>query len=202
MSHIIYLFQSPAGSWHVPSILMVTSWLVSFVVTGAFMYATLKVNRDDRIAAYQKEQQSAVEVKKAHDRIEELEEAKRPRIISKEQKDKFINLTKNGPFGPVVLATYSALPSKEQENFTMQLRHMLDEAGFGISKGDIVNGFNTEVESEKHLVFVSKSNAPPNYYSNLGSALYEIGLISPDIPVAVNNPNAKEGLLYLFIPEK
>jgi hypothetical protein len=36
----------------------------------------------------------------------------------------------------------------------------------------------------------------------LAGALYEMELASPENPVAVNNPNAKEGLLYLFIPEK
>lgn len=81
MSQLISLFQTPTGSWHLPSILMVASWLVSFLVTGGFMYANLKVNRDDRIAAYKKEQKSVVEAKKAHDRILELEDAQRPRAI-------------------------------------------------------------------------------------------------------------------------
>lgn len=52
----------------------------------------------------------------------------------------------------------------------MQLRNLLDAAGFGTGGNDITNGF-------------------------------KLGLVSPDVPIAVNNPNAKPDMLYLFIPE-
>lgn len=135
-------------------------------------------------------------------RIEELEQRQRPRTISLEQKAAFVEATKAGPFGPVVLVTRTALPNKEQEDFTMQLRKMLDEAGFGNEGSDIVNGFSTGADPKQFLGFVLRGNTQPLYFSNLAGGLHKIGLISPDVPVAVNNPNAKNGVLYLFIPEK
>lgn len=198
MRSLISLFQTAAGAWHIPSILMMAAWLA----TGGFMFANLKVNRDDRFRAYEKEQRNAVEASQARSKIEELEQQQRPRTISPEQKSAFVEATRAGPFGPVVLATRIALPNKEQEDFTMQLRKMLDEAGFGNAQFDIVNGFTTGVDPKQFLSFVSRGDSPPPYFSNLASGLYKIGLISPDVPIAVNNPNAKEGVLYLFIPEK
>ena len=84
----------------------------------------------------------------------------------------------------------------------MQLRKMLDEAGFGNKGSDIVNGFSMGADPKQFLGFVSRGNTRPLYFSNLAGGLYKMGLISPDVPVAVNNPNAKDGVLYLFIPEK
>lgn len=202
MRSFVSLFQTGMGAWHIPSILMMSSWLLGSVLTGAFMFANLKVNRDDRIRAYQKEQQSLTDATQAHARIEELEKKQRPRTVTPEMKAIFIDATKAGPFGPVVLTTRTALPNKEQEDFTMQLRKMLDEAGFGNSGSDIVNGFSTGVDPKEFLSFVSHGSSPPPYFSNLASGLFKIGLISPDVPVAVNNPRAKEGVLYVFIPEK
>jgi len=40
---------------------MVVSWLLSSIVTGFFIFANLKVNRDDRIESHKKEQQSITE---------------------------------------------------------------------------------------------------------------------------------------------
>jgi hypothetical protein len=202
MNSLVSLFQTAAGTWHVPSILLVSSWLLATAVTGGFMFANLRVNRDERLRAHQKELQNIVEANQARSRIEDLEQRLRPRTISLEQKLKFIEATKAGPFGPVVLATRIALPHKEQEDFTLQLRRLLDEAGFGNAEFDIVNGFSTGADPKQFLSFVSHGDSPPPYFSNLASGLHKIGLVSPDIPVAVNNPGAKEGVLYLFIPEK
>lgn len=203
MRALVSLFQTATGAWHFPSILAVAGWLVGSAVTGGFIFANLKVNRDDRIRAHQKEQQSIAEANQARAQIAELERQQRHRVITPEQKALFIEATKAGPFGPVVLATHAALPTKEQENFTMQLRRMLDEAGFGnAGQSDIVNGFTTGAASKQFLSFVSRGDAPPPYFANLASGLYKIGLISPDVPVAINNPRATEGVLYLFIPEK
>ena len=202
MNYFVSLFQTASGAWHILSILKVSSWLLGFLVTGIFLFANLKVNRDDRLEAYQKEQQRNVEATEARAKIEELEEKQRPRTISAEQKKVFMETTKEGPFGPVVLATRSPLPNKEQENFTMQLRYMLDEAGFGVNGSNIVNGFSTGVEFDKYLGFVSNNDTPPPYFSNVAGGLYKIGLISPGDPIAVNNKSAKEGLLYVLIPEK
>lgn len=196
------LFQTADGAWHLPSILMVAAWIVSMVVTGVFMYANLKVNRDDRLEASQKEQVSAAEARAAQTRIADLEAAQRPRSISAEQRRIFLESTKAGPFGPVYLATRTAFPNKEQEDFTMQLRGMLDEAGFGTGGDNIVNGFSTGVDPGKFLLFVSHGDTPPPYFSNVASALFKLGLISQDIPIAVNNRQAKPDMLYLFIPEK
>ncbi len=199
---LISLFQTAAGAWHVPSILLVSSWLATAVVSGIFVFANLRANRDDRIRAFENEQQSSSELRAAQSKITELEAKQRPRAISPAQRATFIEATKAGPKGPVYLATRTALPNKEQENFTMQLRQLLDEAGFATGGSNIVNGFSTGIDSGEFLLFVSRSDTPPPYFSNLASALYKLGLVSPDVPIAVNNPNAKEGMLYLFIPEK
>jgi hypothetical protein len=202
MRWFLSLFQTAMGAWHLPSILAVAGWVVGSAVTGGFIFANLKVNRDDRARAFEKEQQSIAEANQARAKIEELEQKQRPRTISSEQKALFIEATKAGPFGPVVLATRTAMPNKEQEDFTMQLRKMLDEAGFGNAAFDIVNGFSTGVDPKQFLSFVSNGDIAPPYFSNLASGLYKIGLVSPDVPVAVANPNAKPGVLYVFIPEK
>jgi hypothetical protein len=196
------LFQTATGTWHLPSILLVGSWMAATLVTGGFMFANLKVNRDDRIRAFEREQQSVVEAKAAQGRIAELEEKQRPRTISADQRRIFIEATKGGPFGPVYLATRTAMPNKEQENFTMQLRGMLDEAGFGTGGSNIVNGFGTGIDPGPFLMFVSRADSPPPYFSNVASALFSLGLVSREVPIAVNNPSAKAGMLYLFIPEK
>lgn len=135
-------------------------------------------------------------------RANALEQAQRPRSISPAQKAQFIEATKGGPFGPVILATRTAFPGNEQEDFTMQLRRMLDEAGFGNKGFDIVNGFSAGIDPGSFLLVISHGNEAPEYFSNLASGLYKIALLSPDVPVAINNPKAKPGLLYLFIPEK
>jgi hypothetical protein len=199
---VLSLFQTAAGGWHIPSILLVAAWLAGTLVTGGFMFANLKVNRDDRVRSFEEELRSAAEASAAQARINELEEAQRPRTISAEQRQLFIESTKAGPFGPVYLLTRTAFPNKEQEDFTMQLRRMLDAAGFGTGGNDITNGFNTGVDPGKFLLFVSHSDTPPPYFTNVASALHKLGLISPDVPIAVKNPNAKPGMLYLFIPEK
>jgi hypothetical protein len=202
MRGVLSLFQTAAGAWHLPSILAVAGWLAGSGVTGAFIFANLKVNRDDRVRAYHKEQQSITDASQAKARIEELEQKQRPRAVTPEQRAAFIEATKGGPFGPVVLATRTALPNKEQEDFTMGLRKMLDSAGFGNKEFDIINGFSTGVDPKQFLSFVSNGDVPPSYFSNVAGGLHKIGLVSPDAPVAIKNPNAKPGVLYVFIPEK
>lgn len=199
---MISLFQTAAGAWHVPSILLVSSWLVTAIVSGIFVFANLKANRDDRMRAFEKEQQNLANLRTAQSKITEMETKQRPRAISSTQRKAFIEATKNGPKGPIYLATRTAFPNKEQEDFTMQLRRMLDEAGFGTGGSNIVNGFSTGVDPGQFLLFVYRTDSPPPYFSNVASALFGLGFISKDVPIAVNNPNAKEGMLYIFIPEK
>lgn len=199
---MLSVFQTAAGGLHIPSILLVAGWLAGTLVTGGFMLANLKVNRDDRIRTFEREQRSAADATTAQARIAELEERLHPRTISPEQRQLFIESTKAGPFGPVYLVTRTAFPSKEQEDFTMQLRELLNAAGFGTGGNDITNGFASGVDPGKFLLFVSRGNVPPPYFSNVASALFKLGLVSPDVPIAVNNPNAKPDMLYLFIPEK
>lgn len=202
MRNVISLFQTATGAWHLPSIFVVASWALGSLVTGVFIFANLKVSRDERINAFEREQESIEAAEQAQSRIKELEAQQAPRRITETQKAAFVEATQDGPFGPVVLVTRTAHPNKEQEDFTMQLRQMLDEAGFGVEGSDIINGFSTGIDPGSYLLFVSRTESPPEYFSNLAGALYELELVSPENPVAVNNPNAKEGFLYLFIPEK
>lgn len=196
------LFQTATGAWHLPSILMVLSWLLGSALTGAFIFANLKVNRDERIDAFDKDQQSIIKAQEAQSKIAELEGQLEPRTITEDQRLAFVEATSAGPFGPVVLATRTAIPNKEQEDYTMYLRQMLDEAGFGRDESDIVNGFGTSIDPGEYLLFVTRGETPPPYFSNLASALYEIGFVSLENPIAINNPSAEEGALYLFVPEK
>ena len=52
---------------------MVASWLVGTLVTGGFIFANLRVNRDDRIAAYQGQQRADATLAEAHRKIEALQ---------------------------------------------------------------------------------------------------------------------------------
>ena len=69
---MISLFQTASGAWHIPSILMASSWLLGTIVTAAFMLANLRVNRDDRLKAFSKERDAA-------SKILELEAMARPK---------------------------------------------------------------------------------------------------------------------------
>ena len=80
---MISLFQTPTGSWHIPSILMAASWLIGTLVAGGFMLANLRVNRDDRIAAFHAQQQAAKKIAK-------LEEATKSKSLSERLVD-FVN---------------------------------------------------------------------------------------------------------------
>ncbi len=80
---MVSIFQTASGSWHVLSILQAASWLIGAIVTGGFMFANLRVNRDDRIKAFEKDQQSQI-------KIAQLEEVTRTKPL-KERVVLFLN---------------------------------------------------------------------------------------------------------------
>ena len=55
---MISLFQTANGLWHIPSILMASSWLIGTIVAGGFMFANLRVNRNDRLNAQHEQSQA------------------------------------------------------------------------------------------------------------------------------------------------
>ena len=59
LKRMISLFQTASGAWHFPSILMVASYVIGTLVTGGFICANLRVNRADRIRAFEKELEDA-----------------------------------------------------------------------------------------------------------------------------------------------
>jgi hypothetical protein len=80
---MISLFQTATGSWHLPSILMASSWVLGTALTGFFMFANLRVNRNDRISAFEKEQKSIAAAGEARAKIAELEEKTKPVPLKK-----------------------------------------------------------------------------------------------------------------------
>ena len=82
---MISIFQTSSGAWHIPSILMASSWAVGTILTGIFMFANLRVNRNDRMRAFEKEQQSISEAREARTKITALELMTKSRRLSAEQ---------------------------------------------------------------------------------------------------------------------
>ncbi len=70
------LFQTPTGAPHVSSILMISGWFLSSLVAFLLILANLRVNRDERNNAFQKEQQSL-------SKITELEKKTMPLPLKK-----------------------------------------------------------------------------------------------------------------------
>lgn len=77
----VSLFQTASGSWHLSSIFMASGWLLSSIITGFFIFANLKINRDERIKAYQKEQQNIIDLKDANTKLLNLEQKMKQKPI-------------------------------------------------------------------------------------------------------------------------
>ena len=58
----VSLFQTASGSWHLPSILMASSFLIGSIVTGAFIFSQLVANRTERLKSFEKEKESQAKI--------------------------------------------------------------------------------------------------------------------------------------------
>ena len=118
------LFQTATGSWHIPSILMAASWLIGTLVAGGFMLANLRVNRDDRLAAFQAQQQATI-------KITQLEKVTKPRRLTSEQKETIVGRLKDVQQKQRVFIAASVLDA-EAIAFGEDIESVLIAAGFEV----------------------------------------------------------------------
>jgi hypothetical protein len=139
------LFQTAAGTWHIPSVILAISWLVTGVLTAASLY----VNRGERVRAQQKDEILAGEVREARQKsaaaekraidaearqereIERLKEyTKRP--FSEEEWNVFLDALKKNDGRPhIKFAVREGDPTSL--DVLRELTRALDEAGYPYS---------------------------------------------------------------------
>lgn len=95
-------FQTSTGSWHLPSILALVGWLA----TSATLFATLKVNADER-------------------------ERNGPWKLSSAQVQQFSAALNGAPRGHLAIE-YIALDATRSQPFADKLREMLGSAGYNV----------------------------------------------------------------------
>lgn len=136
----------------------------------------------------------------------ELESKLQPRMITQEQREKFIDSLKSSPKGPIRIQYGN--PNNETWIFIFQLRGMLDEAGFGV--GDSTALMPNPTGSVNHsyitgiaILAYSMETSPP-YLSNIEQAFKEIGITTYAIATKDGNYNLKPnpGEIVIFVTEK
>jgi len=215
---MISLFQTAAGSWHIPSILTVAGWLIGSLVTGIFIFANLRVNRDDRFLSHEKEQQSIA-------KISNLEDRAKDRTISDVQSNLFILLTKDLPKAPIKV--FVGVEDNETDRYAQKIRLMLCASGYGtddiirmpggliLDRPEALGLFSSNSVAffvygdPKHGVFIYSGDfgyATDNeaVYSiqkleRARRALAKIGLIGDYVP---DNTFMKPGDIGIFVPLK
>lgn len=146
---------------------MAASWLIGTLVAGGFMLANLRVNRDDRIAAFHAQEQASIKIAK-------LEERQTPRTISESQRARFVELLKTAPKGKLaVLSFISADPGTIL--FANQVRDMIVAAGFdsGIMVGMSMGGGPIPVGAV--IAVRAETNQPP-FAGAVQRAFADIGI--------------------------
>lgn len=104
---MLNLFQTVSGAWHIPSLLTVAGWVVS----GILIFIGLRVNRDDRVKAFLKEQES-------HGKIIELEARTRPKPLDQRLREFLAGTI--GNFDPRILDGLANSP----HNFVLVLAEL------------------------------------------------------------------------------
>lgn len=182
---MVSYFQTAAGAWHWPSIILATSWLA----TGLFMAANLYVNRNDRLASAERERQNAQTLKSAKEEltgarqdaaearslVTQWEERDRPRKISSEQSARFVEFLSDSPRGKIRFKILAA--DNEAHTFAAALRTLLSESGFSVepeTPGFIPMGPMAGIE----LRVASQEFSPP-HAGPLQKALQHIGIEAP-----------------------
>ena len=149
---MLSLFQTAQGSWHVPSILMASSWMIGSLVTGFFMVANLRVNRDDRIKSHRKESAAnskaiALEsslsetqtkltvaekdAREAHELARKVNLAAQPRRLTHEQKQS-LTASLNAIPTKSKISLCAGILDAESVNFGEDIEAVLKAAGFEV----------------------------------------------------------------------
>jgi hypothetical protein len=136
----------------------------------------------------------------------ELEAKMQPRIITQEQREKFIELLKNAPKGPIRIQYGSA--NNETWNFIFQLRGMLDDAGYGVGDssalvpnptGSVNHSYSTGI-----AILAYSMETSPAYLGPIEQAFRGIGITTYAITTKDGNYNLKQnpGEIVIFVTEK
>ena len=161
---MITLFQTASGSWHIPSILMAASWIIGTGLTGVFMFANLKVNRNDRIAAFNREKQN-------NKKIETLEQNQRPRSLTFEQRQGILKVFAMFPPSPITVSFTTS--DEEASSFGREIADLIKDSSntLTLETPNISNG------APPGLTFlVHDKTAIPEFAPLLQATLKEVGL--------------------------
>lgn len=130
--------------------------------------------------------------------ISTLEVAQESRIITQDQVNKFISLTKDAPKGPVTVHVY--YNESEPSNYARQIRNVLNVAGYTLGSN---SGFRTSLTPPKKPEFglflgVKDINKAPEFAGPVQKALESVGIEAKGYDVNF----IPEGELWVFIGMK
>jgi hypothetical protein len=182
---MLTIFQTASGSWHWPSIIMATGW----ILTGLCLVATLRFNRSDRIAAYEKEKSSAAELRSTQETLkdaqekanaaralaEELKLKQGPRTISDEQRVALIAELKAAPKGPVIVQ--SDWTDAEAKGYARQISSVLSDAGFPVVTGVTLQVL--AIGAQGSFMFIKDKANPPGQAAAIQQAFNKNGIFLP-----------------------
>ena len=164
---------------------MATGW----ILTGLCMVATLRVNRSDRIAAYEKEKSSAAELRSTQETLkdaqekanaaralaEELKLKQGPRTISDEQRVALIAELKAAPKGPVIVQ--SDWTDAEAKGYARQISSVLSDAGFPVVTGVTLQVL--AIGAQGSFMFIKDKANPPGQAAAIQQAFNKNGIFLP-----------------------
>ena len=182
---MLSIFQTASGSWHWPSIIMATGW----ILTGLCMIATLRVNRSDRIAAYEKEKSSAAELKSTQETLrdaqdkataaralaEELKLKQGPRTISDAARAAIIAELISAPRGPVIVQ--ADWTDAEAKGYAKQISSVLYDAGFPVVSGVTLQVL--AIGAQGSFMFIKDKANPPAHAGPIQQAFNKSGIFMP-----------------------
>ena len=170
-----------------------------FIIVATPMLGLLKDHLDAKWKAELKQQADATEAVTMR-----LEAKQRPRVITLEQRVKFTELLNSSPRGFVrVVATAS---NTETDNYSSQIRKMLDEAGYGTADNSAILHSVGAVQESSSFANISlgvySTNDVPSYAVHIQNAFREIGI---DIPImtckGADKILMKPGDLFVIVAE-
>ncbi len=197
---IASLFQTASGSWHLPSILMASSFLIGSIITGAFIFSQLVANRSERMKAFDKEQIQLQELKDARAKItnlenkttplqqklKEVEEKAKPRVIPT-AKLSAIQTELSKHRGDSIVIT-CLMNDHEAFSFASQLKKVFESSGWSVNgvnqavfsapiKGIIITMKDKTLEPKATFIFQLLQSAGFNSQGEINDKQSDVGLI-------------------------
>jgi len=222
---MLSLFQTAQGSWHIPSILMASSWLIGSLVTGFFIVANLRVNRNDRLKAHRKESAATAkaaalessladtqiklsaaekDARGAHDLARKLDLVAQQRRLTEEQKTRFKDAMRGKQAGPIRVMSIST--NNEVKDFVNQLRALLDDNGCQLPPNSLVRIVMGDVSISNHpegtALLVRSQARSPGYAGDVQKAFESIGIPMPGIEVSTEQNVVLDGEVVIFVSER